>query len=227
MFADCLRSLREKAGISQYRLAKRSGVSKHMVSRLELGTRQPSWETVQRLANALGVDCRSFVDPDLRMPVGETAIRERGLATRAQAHGLATREEQKAGYAKNAEMPNGQPAFRQERSRHVVSDSQAGADEAASAFGDRPARPGQNVDIHIALDPEVAEIIRWLEANFCRLPDEPFRLSECSLWWDDPKPFYEDCKAMCEAIKRNDPRADPEWFKRWVGMLRERFEGKL
>src|SRR5438105_2528705 len=60
MFADCLRSLREKAGISQYRLAKQSGVSKQMVSLLELGGTQPSWETVQRLANTLGVDCRSF-----------------------------------------------------------------------------------------------------------------------------------------------------------------------
>jgi transcriptional regulator with XRE-family HTH domain len=78
MFAHCLRSLRQKAGISQYQLAKQSGVSKQMLSRLELGTRQPSWETVQRLANALGVDCRSFVDPDLTMPVAYRAQTSRG-----------------------------------------------------------------------------------------------------------------------------------------------------
>ena len=56
---------------------------------------------------------RSFADPELTMPVGETAIRERGVAAPVQTHGLATRE-------------------------------------AASAFGDRPARPGENVDIRIA-----------------------------------------------------------------------------
>src|SRR5260370_15096588 len=176
MFAECLRSLRHKAGVSQYQLAKQSGVSKQMVSRLELGTRQPSWETVQRLANVLGVDCRSFVDPDLPMPVGEAAIRGRGLAARAQTHGIATREEQKAGYSKNAEMPNGQPAFHQGRSRHVMSDTQAGAEEAASASADRPASPGENVGIYTALDPELARLICWFEANFYRLPREPFRL---------------------------------------------------
>jgi len=199
MFADRLRSLREKAGISQYRLAKRSGVSKHMVSRLELGTRQPSWETVQRLANALGVDCRSFVDPDLPMPAEETAIRGRGVAALGQTHGLANREEQQAGYAKNA---------------------------AASAFGDRPASPGEDVDIHIALERELAGLIRWFERNFCHLPREPLQLSEwCK--WDDATRFYEDCKAACEAIKRNNTTETAEWLRRYLGQLREHFKGKL
>jgi transcriptional regulator with XRE-family HTH domain len=123
-------------------------------------------------------------------------------------------------------LATGQPAFQQERSRHVLSDTQAGAEAAAPAFGDMPANPGEDVDIHLALEPELAGLIQWFERNFCQLPREPLQLSEwCK--WDDPKRFYEDCKAMCEAIKRNDPRADPEWLKRWVGGLREHFEGKL
>ena len=63
-FARRLQQLREVAGISQYELAKRSGVSKQAVSNLELGNREPSWETVRRLARALGVSVAAFDDPD-------------------------------------------------------------------------------------------------------------------------------------------------------------------
>jgi transcriptional regulator with XRE-family HTH domain len=68
MFADRLQKLRDAAGLSQYALAKRSGITKQAVSRLEKGERDPNWETVQRLALALGVDCRAFTDPDLQLP---------------------------------------------------------------------------------------------------------------------------------------------------------------
>jgi transcriptional regulator with XRE-family HTH domain len=64
-FATRLQEHREKAGLSQYALAKRSGLSKQAISRLEMGEREPSWDTVQRLAAALGVDCRTFANPSL------------------------------------------------------------------------------------------------------------------------------------------------------------------
>src|SRR5689334_10561719 len=51
-FAEKLAAARERVGISQYRLAQLSGISKQTVSKLELGTTQPSWETVQALAGA-------------------------------------------------------------------------------------------------------------------------------------------------------------------------------
>ncbi len=76
-FARQLCAIREKAGLSQYALAKRSGLSKQAVSNLELGNREPNWETVQRLALALGVDYRAFADPDLRLP-GEAPPAKRG-----------------------------------------------------------------------------------------------------------------------------------------------------
>jgi transcriptional regulator with XRE-family HTH domain len=60
VFARRLQSLRGAAGISQYQLAKLSGISKQTISRLELGETGPSWETVQALAAVLGVDCRAF-----------------------------------------------------------------------------------------------------------------------------------------------------------------------
>src|SRR5262249_35710852 len=61
-FAGKLQGLREAAGLSQYALAKRSGLSKQALSQLELGQREPSWVTVQALAGALGVSCDEFID---------------------------------------------------------------------------------------------------------------------------------------------------------------------
>jgi transcriptional regulator with XRE-family HTH domain len=60
-FADRLHSLREGAGVSQYRLGQLSQVSKQTLSRLELGLASPSWETVQALARGLGVSVEAFV----------------------------------------------------------------------------------------------------------------------------------------------------------------------
>jgi transcriptional regulator with XRE-family HTH domain len=60
-FADRLTALREAAGVSQYRLAQLSGVTKQTVSRLEAGQVQPSWDTVQALARGLGVEVGAFV----------------------------------------------------------------------------------------------------------------------------------------------------------------------
>jgi transcriptional regulator with XRE-family HTH domain len=70
-FAECLRQLREAADLTQYALAKRTGLSKQALSRLEMGEREPTWTTVQKLALALGVDCRQFVDPTLTLPATE------------------------------------------------------------------------------------------------------------------------------------------------------------
>ena len=67
-FADRLRGLRDQAGLSQYGLAKLSGLSKQALSRLELGDNEPTWETVQLLASALGVDCTAFADPGVKPP---------------------------------------------------------------------------------------------------------------------------------------------------------------
>jgi transcriptional regulator with XRE-family HTH domain len=76
-FADRLQSLREAAGISQYRLAQLSGVTKQTVSRLEAGLTQPAWETVVALARGLGVEVGAFVTgPGL--PVESPPARPRG-----------------------------------------------------------------------------------------------------------------------------------------------------
>jgi transcriptional regulator with XRE-family HTH domain len=72
-FAQRLRGLREKAGLSQYALAGLAGISKQAMNHLEAGRNEPGWETVQRLALALGVTCEAFVDPGLSLPGVEPA----------------------------------------------------------------------------------------------------------------------------------------------------------
>lgn len=61
-FAKRLKKLRRKAGLSQYALAKLSGFSRQTISSLEKGGREPSWETVRRLARTLGVKVQDFDD---------------------------------------------------------------------------------------------------------------------------------------------------------------------
>jgi transcriptional regulator with XRE-family HTH domain len=98
-FAERLRGLRENAGLSQYALAKKSGLTKQALSRLELGEREPTWQTVQLLAAALGVDCRAFVDPGLQPPPEEPA-RPRGRPRKDATTGAAPAPKKPAGKPK-------------------------------------------------------------------------------------------------------------------------------
>jgi len=54
-FADLLRHHRNAAGLSQERLAERSGLSRRGVSDIERGLKRPYKDTVERLAGALGL----------------------------------------------------------------------------------------------------------------------------------------------------------------------------
>ncbi|MHB1426705.1 MAG: helix-turn-helix transcriptional regulator [Gemmataceae bacterium] len=64
-FAGCLRRLRADAKLTQHELAKRSGVHRQSIARIELGGMAPSWQLVQQLARALGVSVTAFVDPEI------------------------------------------------------------------------------------------------------------------------------------------------------------------
>lgn len=79
-FAGRLTELREQTGLSMYALAQKSGVSKQALSRLELGESEPTWDTVQKLALALGIECTEFKDPNITIPapVPEGEKRQRG-----------------------------------------------------------------------------------------------------------------------------------------------------
>ena len=81
-FARRLVELRTAAELSQYELAKRTGLTRQAMSLLELGERQPNWETVQRLAAILGTSCQEFTDPDMKFPEQGPA-RSRGRPPKA------------------------------------------------------------------------------------------------------------------------------------------------
>jgi transcriptional regulator with XRE-family HTH domain len=68
-FGETLARLRAAAGVSQYALAKMTGLTHQAVSYLEAGERQPTWDTVQRIARALGLSCEAFADEGLVLPV--------------------------------------------------------------------------------------------------------------------------------------------------------------
>jgi transcriptional regulator with XRE-family HTH domain len=59
-FCDRLKAIREKQGLTQQQLADASGMHRVQITRLEAGQHVPSWDTVQALAAALGVDCTAF-----------------------------------------------------------------------------------------------------------------------------------------------------------------------
>ena len=59
-FADTLKRLRQEAGMTKTDLAAKAGLHRMGLVKLERGERQPSWETVQALAKALGVTCSAF-----------------------------------------------------------------------------------------------------------------------------------------------------------------------
>lgn len=52
---DAIRELRRKQGDSQAVLANRAGITKNMLSLIELGKGNPSWTTLQGIAKGLDV----------------------------------------------------------------------------------------------------------------------------------------------------------------------------
>jgi HTH-type transcriptional repressor of puuD len=55
-----LKSLRKDRNLSQYRLAKKSGVSQSFLSTLESGQKTPTIDTLEKLCNALGISLSEF-----------------------------------------------------------------------------------------------------------------------------------------------------------------------
>jgi DNA-binding XRE family transcriptional regulator len=59
-FTIRLRQLREREGYTQAHLAMKAGLSPQAIAALEQGRRGPTWDTVRRLAYALGVSVEDF-----------------------------------------------------------------------------------------------------------------------------------------------------------------------
>lgn len=55
-FTERLKELRKSKGLSQSELAKYLGVAKSTISMLEVGSRKPSWELAEEIADYFNVD---------------------------------------------------------------------------------------------------------------------------------------------------------------------------
>ena len=62
MFADVLKRLRTQRGLSQEELGKRIGVGKSTISMYENGSREPSLETLEAIADTFNVDMNTLTD---------------------------------------------------------------------------------------------------------------------------------------------------------------------
>jgi transcriptional regulator with XRE-family HTH domain len=71
-FAARLREVRAAAKMTQHEIAERSGVHRQTIAQLETGKRQPTWETAQTLARALGMDCKAFETQPAEEPAKKT-----------------------------------------------------------------------------------------------------------------------------------------------------------
>lgn len=70
-----LRSLRERAGLTQTELAQRSGVEQTVISRVESGrTKSPSVSTMRALADALGVSLARLTGGEVLGAEGPRAV---------------------------------------------------------------------------------------------------------------------------------------------------------
>lgn len=59
-FGARLRALRDAAELTQAALAEKAGIQVNSIARLERGAYQPTWITVLKLAEALGVEPNDF-----------------------------------------------------------------------------------------------------------------------------------------------------------------------
>jgi len=61
---EAIRSIRQKKGLSQGEMQKRTGILRSYLSRVENGHTLPSFATLQRLASAMEVDLEDFFPND-------------------------------------------------------------------------------------------------------------------------------------------------------------------
>ena len=63
-FIWAIKQARKSAGLSQRALARITGIQQHDLSRLEKGETNPTFETQQKLFEALGIEVRYLLKPE-------------------------------------------------------------------------------------------------------------------------------------------------------------------
>ena len=57
-----LREYRDKRGLTQHELARKAGLSRGYLARLEIGRQDPTLSTLEKLARALGVKISRLIE---------------------------------------------------------------------------------------------------------------------------------------------------------------------
>ncbi len=70
-----LQETREQRGLSKYIVAERSGLSQQMIGYVERGLRQPSLETVLRMADAIEIDLAKVIQQARRQATLGSKVR--------------------------------------------------------------------------------------------------------------------------------------------------------
>lgn len=76
-FGERLKAARERAGLSRYALARRSGISQPGLAHYEADERAPNWDAVQKIRLALECAFEDLADPAIEIP-GEPTPKKRG-----------------------------------------------------------------------------------------------------------------------------------------------------
>lgn len=75
MFAENLRDARKRKDITQKQAAEIFGVSQSTYALYEVGKREPSFETLMRMADYFGVSCDSLLGYNEKTPGRENVLR--------------------------------------------------------------------------------------------------------------------------------------------------------
>ena len=80
-------SYRAEHDLSQTALATRLGMKQPVVARLESGDRNPTWETLERISSALGVEFLVSIAPSRRRKLVGKEVERAEVSQRLDAHG--------------------------------------------------------------------------------------------------------------------------------------------
>ena len=108
---DRIRALRKEKGLTQKELAQKLGVSASMIGQYETSVRKPKFETVEKIADALGVNTMEIVDMSPVSPYLNEALSiiyniDKSLGPRKQGKTIKLSDDEKGQFKKAAELFN-------------------------------------------------------------------------------------------------------------------------
>lgn len=188
-YLDRLSVLRKSKGLTQSDLAERIGVEQPTIGRWETGKREPTLAQVHQLADILGVDAGSLIDPGVALAVGPRLFVKGEVAAGLWQPAYEWPEADWQSFTGRADVT---AAAQHRFGLRITGDSMnelypAGTIvECVSLFGHAEAKPGKRVvvirrDIHDMYEATVKELVEqdgelWLVPRSTNPAHQPFRI---------------------------------------------------